>query len=209
MLFAGGGVDSARSMRRVAWELGSSGVQIMLVPSLTDVSSDRVRVRPAAGLQLLELEGPRAQRASRFSKRLFDIVGGAGLLLVFSPLLAVTALAIRRHDGGPVLFRQRRVGRDGETFDCLKFRSMVVDADQQVTAVDTMYDEDHVLFKAAQDPRITPPGRVIRRYSIDEMPQLLNVLRGDMSLVGPRPPLPSEVERYSPTCSSGSRCVPG
>ena len=197
VLFAGGGMDSARSMRRVAWELGASGVQIMLVPSLTDVSNDRVRVRPAAGLQLLELESPRAQRASRFSKRLFDIVGAAALVVVFSPLLAVTALAIKRHDGGPVLFRQQRVGRDGETFDCLKFRSMVVDADRQVTAVDTMYDGDHVLFKNAQDPRITPPGRVIRRYSIDEMPQFFNVLRGDMSLVGPRPPLPSEVERYS------------
>jgi exopolysaccharide biosynthesis polyprenyl glycosylphosphotransferase len=198
VLFAGGAVDSAREMRRAAWQLDGSGVQIMLVPSLTDVSSDRVRVRPAAGMQLLELEGPRAQRASRVWKRLFDVVGAAALIVVFSPLLAVTAIAIKRHDGGPVLFRQQRVGRDGETFDCLKFRSMVVDADRLAGQVQTMYDGDHVLFKAADDPRITPPGRVIRRYSVDEMPQLLNVLRGDMSLVGPRPPLPREVEKYGP-----------
>jgi exopolysaccharide biosynthesis polyprenyl glycosylphosphotransferase len=198
VLFAGGAVDSAREMRRAAWELDGTGVQIMLVPSLTDVSSDRVRVRPAAGLQLLELEGPRARRASRVSKRLFDIVGAAALLVVFSPVLAVTAIAIKRYDGGPVLFRQQRVGRDGEPFDCLKFRSMVVDADRMVADVDTMYDGDHVLFKAAKDPRITPPGRVIRRYSLDEMPQFLNVLRGDMSLVGPRPPLQCEVDKYSP-----------
>jgi exopolysaccharide biosynthesis polyprenyl glycosylphosphotransferase len=198
VLFAGGAVDSARQMRRAAWELGSSGVQIMLVPSLTDVSSDRVRVRPAAGLQLMELEGPRAHRASRFSKRVFDVVGASALLVLFSPVLAVTALAIRRHDGGPVLFRQQRVGRDGETFDCLKFRSMVIDAPSRVDEVPSMHDGDHVLFKAPQDPRVTPPGRVIRRYSIDETPQFLNVLRGDMSLVGPRPPLPSEVERYDP-----------
>ncbi len=197
VLFAGGAVDSARQMRRAAWELASSDVQIMLVPSLTDVSGDRVRTRPAAGLQLMELEGPRAHRASRVSKRVFDLLGAGALLVALSPVLAVTAIAIRRHDGGPVLFRQQRVGRDGEVFDCLKFRSMVIDAHDVVTDVPNMHDADHVLFKSAVDPRVTPPGRVIRRYSIDEMPQFVNVLRGDMSLVGPRPPLPSEVERYS------------
>jgi exopolysaccharide biosynthesis polyprenyl glycosylphosphotransferase len=197
VLFAGGAVASARQMRRTAWELGSSGVQIMLVPSLTDVASDRVRVRPAAGLQLMELEGPRAHRASRVSKRLFDVVGAAGLLVLLSPVLAVTAIAIRLHDGGPVLFRQQRVGRDGELFDCLKFRSMVVDAPTLVDDVANMHDAEHVLFKASDDPRVTGPGRVIRRYSIDEMPQFVNVLKGDMSLVGPRPPLPGEVERYT------------
>ncbi len=198
VLFAGGAVDSALQMRRAAWELNGTGVQIMLVPSLTDVASDRVRVRPAAGLQFMELEGPRAHRASRFSKRLFDLVGASVLIVALSPLLLITAWAIRRHDGGPVLFRQQRVGRDGETFDCLKFRSMVVDAPDLVARVQSMHDDDHVLFKSQDDPRITPPGRVIRRYSVDEMPQFFNVLRGDMSLVGPRPPLPAEVERYDP-----------
>lgn len=199
VLFAGGAVASAQQMRRAAWELADSRVQIMLVPSLTDVANDRVRVRPAAGLQLMELEGPRAQAATRISKRLFDLFGAAVLLVLASPLLIATAVAIKVHDGGPVLFRQQRVGRNGDLFDCYKFRSMVVDADTMVATVaaQNMHEEGHVLFKAEHDPRVTRPGRVIRRFSLDEMPQFLNVLRGEMSLVGPRPPLPGEVERYT------------
>lgn len=199
VLFAGGAVSSAQQMRRAAWELADTPVQIMLVPQLTDVANDRVRVRPAAGLQLMELEGPRHQNASRISKRLFDVVGASVLLLLASPLLLVTAVAVKLHDGGPVLFRQQRVGRNGDLFDCFKFRSMVVDADALVASVASANRNgaDHVLFKAENDPRITGPGRLIRRFSLDEVPQFLNVLRGEMSLVGPRPPLPGEVERYS------------
>ncbi|NHA68791.1 sugar transferase [Phycicoccus flavus] len=198
VLFAGGAVSSARAMRRAAWDLEDTNVQIMLVPSLTDVSTDRVRARPAAGLHLMELEGPRAHRASRVSKRAFDIVGAGLCLVLASPVLLATAVAIRRYDGGPVIFRQRRVGRHGDFFDCLKFRSMVVDADRlRPEVAENMHGEDHVLFKDAHDPRVTPPGRVIRRFSVDETPQFLNVLRGEMSLVGPRPPLPGEVEQYT------------
>ena len=199
VLFAGGAVSSAQQMRRAAWELADTRVQIMLVPQLTDVANDRVRVRPAAGLQLMELEGPRHLGASRASKRLFDLAGASLLLLLASPLLLVTALAVRLHDGGPVLFRQQRVGRNGDLFDCFKFRSMVVDADAlvQQVAEDNKNGDDHVLFKATNDPRVTGPGRLIRRFSVDEVPQFLNVLRGEMSLVGPRPPLPGEVERYT------------
>ncbi|HET7761587.1 MAG TPA: sugar transferase [Phycicoccus sp.] len=199
VLFAGGAVTSAQEMRRVAWQLTDSGTQIMVVPSLTDVASDRVRVRPAAGLQLMELEGARAQAATRVSKRLFDLVGASAIIVLLSPVLLVTALAIKLHDGGPVFFRQRRVGRDGETFECWKFRSMVVDADRllHTVAATNGHGVDHVLFKAADDPRITKPGRWIRRFSLDELPQLVNVVRGEMSLVGPRPPLPEEVDRYS------------
>ena len=147
----------------------------------------------------MELEGPRAQAATRISKRLFDLFGASVLLVLSSPLLIATAVAIRVHDGGPVLFRQQRVGRNGDLFDCYKFRSMVVDADTMVATVaaQNMHEEGHVLFKAEHDPRVTRPGRVIRRFSLDEMPQFLNVLRGEMSLVGPRPPLPGEVERYT------------
>ena len=199
VLFAGGAVTSAQQMRRAAWELAETPVQIMLVPSLTDVAGDRVRVRPAAGLQLMELEGPRAQNATRISKRAFDLVGAAVLLVLASPLLIATAIAIKVHDGGPVLFRQQRVGRNGDLFDCYKFRSMVIGADSMLdtVAAANKHEDDHVLFKAEHDPRVTRPGRVIRRFSLDEMPQFLNVLRGEMSLVGPRPPLPGEVERYS------------
>ena len=199
VLFAGGAVTSAQAMRRAAWDLADTPVQIMLVPGLTDVANDRVRVRPAAGLQLMELEGPRAHAATRISKRIFDVVGASALLVLFSPLMLATAIAIHLHDRGPVLFRQQRVGRNGDLFDLYKFRSMHVGADSVVDTVTAhnKHDDDHVLFKAAQDPRITGPGRVIRRFSLDEMPQFLNVLRGEMSLVGPRPPLTGEVERYT------------
>ena len=199
VLFAGGAVSSAQQMRRAAWDLEDTDVQIMLTPSLTDVANDRVRLRPAAGLQLMELEGPRVHAAAHFSKRIFDMVGAAVILLLVSPIFALTSLAIWRFDRGPVFFRQQRVGRGGELFGVLKFRSMVVNADQLVVnlAEQNKHDEDHVLFKMENDPRVTPPGRVIRRYSIDELPQLVNVLRGEMSLVGPRPPLPSEVEQYT------------
>lgn len=198
VLFVGGAVQSAQEMRKTAWALETTGADIMVLPSLTDVASDRVRVRPAAGLPFVEVEGPRAQRASRFFKRFFDVVGSLALIAFAAPVLLAVALAVRIHDGGPALFRQKRVGRNGEEFSCLKFRSMVVDADQMIDAVaaHNRHDADHVLFKATNDPRVTAPGRVIRRFSLDELPQLFNVLRGDMSLVGPRPPLPREVARY-------------
>lgn len=198
VLFVGSGVGSAQEMRRAAWALEPTGATILLVPSLTDVAHDRIRVRPAAGLPFVELEGPRAQVATRALKRSFDLVGSGLLIALGSPVLLAAALAVRLHDRGPALFRQERVGRDGEVFECLKLRSMVVGADQLVPelASSNKHDDDHVLFKVADDPRITPPGRFIRRFSIDELPQLFNVFRGDMSLVGPRPPLPNEVARY-------------
>ena len=200
VLFAGGAVASAQQMRRAAWELADSRVQIMLVPSLTDVASDRVRVRPAAGLQLMELEGPRAQAATRISKRLFDLLGASVLLVLSSPLLIGTAVAIKVHDGGPVLFRQQRVGRDGDLFDLpqvpLDGRRRRRDG-RLGRGSERARGGPRPLQEPSDDPRVTRPGRVIRRFSLDELPQLVNVLRGEMSLVGPRPPLPGEVERYT------------
>jgi len=201
VLFAGGAVTSAQEMRRAAWELEESDVQILLAPSLTDVASDRIRPRPAAGLPLVQLEGPRAHDVSHALKRLFDVVAATLLLLLLSPVLLAVAVAIKLDDQGPVLFRQQRVGRGGAHFGLLKFRSMVVDAEAlmaQLAHSHNRHGDDHVLFKASDDPRITPVGRFIRRYSLDELPQLINVVRGDMSLVGPRPPLQSEVDRYDP-----------
>ena len=129
---------------------------------------------------------------------LSELVGATVLVVVFSPLLLATAVAIRVHDGGPVFFRQQRVGRSGDLFDLYKFRSMTVGADAmlETLAEHNRHDEDHVLFKAESDPRVTAPGRVIRRFSLDEMPQFLNVLRGEMSLVGPRPMMPEQQGLY-------------
>ncbi len=116
---------------------------------------------------------------------------------MLSPLLLVVAVVVKLQDGGPVLFHQPRIGREGKTFQMLKFRSMVVDAEARLAALRDQNESDGVLFKMKADPRITPLGRYLRRYSIDELPQLINVLRGEMSLVGPRPPLSSEVDKYA------------
>jgi len=135
---------------------------------------------------------------ARLLKRLIDIVCSAGLLLLLSPLFLILSLLIKLTDGGPVLYWQTRVGRWGREFPFPKFRSMVTNADQIRAQLLAQSDhEDSITFKMKRDPRITWIGRIIRKLSIDELPQLYNVLRGDMSLVGPRPPLPSEVAQYS------------
>lgn len=209
VVVAGGGFDSPAAMRELVWDLEADDVQVIMAPGVTDVSSERIRVRPVGGLPLLHLDRPKSQEALRWAKRAFDIVGSAALLAIAAPVMLWTALQIKRFDGGPVLFRQTRVGRDGSYFTCLKFRSMVVDAERVLADLheETGYAEG--LFKMEQDPRITRPGRWIRRYSLDELPQLINVLRGDMSLVGPRPPLPIEVDRYTLTQSRRLRVRPG
>jgi exopolysaccharide biosynthesis polyprenyl glycosylphosphotransferase len=161
------------------------------------------------GLPLLHVDRPRSQEALRWAKRTFDIVGSAAILALAAPLMLWTAWKIKRHDGGPVLFRQTRVGADGSYFTCLKFRSMVIDAERILANLHDEIGYDGGLFKMKQDPRITKPGQWIRRFSLDELPQLLNVLRGDMSLVGPRPPLPLEVDRYTLTQSRRLRVRPG
>jgi exopolysaccharide biosynthesis polyprenyl glycosylphosphotransferase len=205
----GGAFDHPREMRNLVWDLEADNVQVIMAPGVTDVSSERIRVRPVAGLPLLHLDRPRSQDALRWAKRTFDILGSATVLALVSPLMLWTAWRIKRHDGGPVLFRQTRVGRDGDYFTCLKFRSMVVEAEDVLSDLHSEVGYEEGLFKMRQDPRITKPGRWIRRYSIDELPQLINVLRGDMSLVGPRPPLPLEVDRYTLTQSRRLRVRPG
>jgi exopolysaccharide biosynthesis polyprenyl glycosylphosphotransferase len=169
---------------------------MIVIPSLSDISAGRMTMRPVGGLPLVHVGQPQSLRASRGLKRAFDLVGASLLLLLATPVMLLTVLGIRLEDRGPVFFRQTRIGRDGKPFDCFKFRSMVVDAETLLSTVSHLNTNDGVLFKAQQDPRITKVGRVIRRVSFDELPQLVNVLRGEMSLVGPRPALPSEVERY-------------
>jgi exopolysaccharide biosynthesis polyprenyl glycosylphosphotransferase len=209
VIFAEGAFGSSNELRRIMWALERLPVQAIVVPSLTDVSSQRLKVRPVAGLPLVHLGSPRALQASRWAKRVFDVVGGTCLLVALTPLLVSTALAIKLHDGGPVLFRQVRIGRDGHPFRCLKFRSMVVDAERRLADLVVDHERSSLLFKMVNDPRITRPGRWIRRFSLDELPQLWNVVRGQMSLVGPRPPLPDEVARYEDDMNRRLRVRPG
>ena len=209
IIVAGGAFRSSVDLRRTQWALEDQHVQVIVAPSITDVARERVTVRPVAGLPLVHLERPQGQEALRWAKRTFDLLGASLLLLLASPLMLFAVLAIKRHDRGPVMFRQTRVGRDGGQFAMLKFRSMVTDAEALLAALAQRNESDGMLFKMAEDPRITPPGRWLRRLSIDELPQLLNVLRGEMSLVGPRPALPSEVSRYDTDVSRRLRVRPG
>lgn len=209
IFFAGGALSSAAQLRRFAWDLEKADVQVVVAPSVTDVSGERIRVRPVGGLPLMHLDPPRATDAARWGKRLFDLAGSIALLAAFSPLFLVAALRVRLHDGGPVYFRQTRTGRDGREFECLKFRTMVVDAEAQLPALLEASQFDGGLFKMKEDPRITRPGRWLRRYSLDELPQLINVVRGEMSLVGPRPPLPREVSSYQADTLRRLRVRPG
>jgi exopolysaccharide biosynthesis polyprenyl glycosylphosphotransferase len=206
VFFTAGAVDSSTELRRIAWDLeDATQVQIIVAPNVTDVSSERVRIRPVAGLPLMHLGRPRSRAAVNSAKRVFDLVGATTLLLLGGPLLLALMAWVRLHDGGPALFRQVRVGRDGEPFSCLKLRSMVVDAERLRPDREGI----HILFKLQEDPRVTRPGKLIRRFSLDELPQLWNVVRGEMSLVGPRPPLPEEVARYEDDTLRRLAVLPG
>ncbi|MDU0347532.1 sugar transferase [Actinomyces sp. MRS3W] len=208
VLFTGDSVSSATDFRRYAWQLDGHHARLAVVPSLADVSEDRMRMHPVAGMPLVYIEDSHAKAALSTSKRIFDIIGSGLGLIVISPLLLLLALAVKC-DGGPALFRQERVGRDGKHFTMLKFRSMVVDAEEQLADLEGGHDTNSVMFKLADDPRVTRVGAFIRRYSLDELPQLINVLRGDMSLVGPRPPLPREVAQYTADEYQRLRVRPG
>lgn len=198
LLFAAGTSSTEEEFRRNAWQLEDLGVEVIVVPGLSEVAKDRMTMRPVAGLPLVHLDLPRSREAGRLSKRVFDVAIALGALIAASPVLALIALVIRLQDGGPVLHRQQRVGRDGAPFTLLKFRSMVPDAELRLAdlAGDLADRGNAVMFKMADDPRVTRFGRLLRRYSLDELPQLVNVLRGEMSIVGPRPALPIEVETY-------------
>jgi exopolysaccharide biosynthesis polyprenyl glycosylphosphotransferase len=209
VFLAGGAFDSSVEMRRLAWDLEHEEIAVVIAPSVTDVSSERISVRPVGGLPLIHLEKPRSQDAVRRAKRTFDIVGTVGLMLLFSPVFAFSALRIWAYDRGPVLFRQTRVGRDGAAFYCWKFRTMVTNAEELLADLHTQQGYTGGLFKMEHDPRITTPGKWLRRFSLDELPQLFNVLKGDMSLVGPRPPLRHEVAQYDDAMARRLRVRPG
>ncbi|GAB3616273.1 sugar transferase [Okibacterium endophyticum] len=183
-------------IRTLSWQLEGTATELVLSSRLTDVAGPRIHFRPVEGLPLIQVEIPTFDGTKHVMKRAFDIVASSLGIVVLIPLLLAIAIAIKMDSDGPVLFRQERVGRNGRSFSIFKFRSMVVTAEQELAALLAQNEGAGQLFKMRDDPRVTRVGRVLRKYSLDELPQIWNVLRGDMSLVGPRPPLPREVEGY-------------
>jgi exopolysaccharide biosynthesis polyprenyl glycosylphosphotransferase len=189
-------MDGGR-LRELAWELEKTGTDLFVAPTLLDVAGPRTTIRPVAGLPLLHVDHPELAGTRQAVKSVFDKTCAAVALLVLAPLFAVIAISIRLADHGPVLFRQTRIGKNGQGFTVYKFRTMVPDAEQRKSDLATFNEATGVLFKIRRDPRVTRTGACLRRWSLDELPQLINVLIGDMSLVGPRPALPAEVAGYS------------
>jgi exopolysaccharide biosynthesis polyprenyl glycosylphosphotransferase len=187
---------SPGTLRDVTIALEGSPVDLAVAPSLFQVVTRRMTIETVAGVPLLHVDQIRLERGKAAIKRFLDLIVATSLLVLSAPIWLAASLAVRVTSPGPVLFRQARVGRDGRSFEILKFRTMVVDAEERFPDVAHLNSAGSHFFKVADDPRVTPVGRHLRRWSIDELPQLLNVLRGDMSMVGPRPPLPSEVAGY-------------
>ena len=187
---------SGEALRRLSWALSRAHVQLIVAPDLVEVTGPRLNLRPTAGLVLLEVQTG-VPRSRMLAKTTLDKVLGSALLLAAAPAIGVAALAVRLTSAGPAFYRQTRVGVDGQTFTLWKLRSMYVDADARREAYLAQTDRDGPMFKMRRDPRVTAVGRILRRYSIDELPQLWNVVNGDMSLVGPRPPLEAEVATYA------------
>ncbi len=193
---AGTGALGSGAMRRLSWNLEGTGIDLVVAPAITDVAGPRIVVRPFDGLPLLHVDRPTFSGMQRVVKATFDRLLAAILVVALGPLLLAVAAAVRLTSSGPALFRQERIGQDGKPFSIFKFRTMRVDAETLRMELDHLNEVDGPLFKIRRDPRLTPIGYWLRHLSLDELPQLLNVLNGTMSIVGPRPPLRSEVERY-------------
>jgi exopolysaccharide biosynthesis polyprenyl glycosylphosphotransferase len=200
---------AAQYLRSLSWQLEGTGLELLVAPGLVEVAGPRLHIRPFDGLPLLSVEQPRFEGWRRVVKTALDRSVALAALMVLAPLFGGLALAVRLSSPGPVFYRQERIGLGGQPFTMLKFRSMVTGADQQVAGLSDGNDADGLLFKMRNDPRVTPVGRWMRRLSLDELPQLVNVLTGTMSLVGPRPPLPQEVARYDSSVSRRLLVMPG
>ena len=187
---------SPSQIRELIWELDSLGVELMVVPGLIDVADQRMRIRLIDGMAVLEVDTPQYQGANSAAKRVFDIVFSIAALLVASPVLIAAAIAVKVSGRGPVLYASERIGLNGGKFTMYKFRTMYQGADSMVADLIAANGGDPLFFKVKDDPRITGVGRVLRKFSIDELPQLFNVLLGDMSIVGPRPQVQREVDSY-------------
>ncbi|GAA4674632.1 sugar transferase [Frondihabitans cladoniiphilus] len=197
-------------IRGLAWDLERHDYRLVITPSLTDVAESRIQTQPVAGLPLIHILSPNYSGPQRVVKRFSDIVGSGVILLLTSPILLVVALLVRVTSVGPIFYLQERIGQDDRPFHILKFRSMQVDADSRLAELLSKQGTDgKPLFKIQSDPRLTPVGAVLRRFSLDELPQLINVLKGDMSLVGPRPQRPAEVALYDSAAQRRLKVRPG
>lgn len=191
------GEISPERLRWISWQLEGTETDLVVSPGLMEVAGPRLHIQPVAGLPLLHVEKPEFRGFRRFFKEAFDRVAALTAIVVLLPVFLGLWLAVRLTSRGSGLFRQTRVGRDGSRFTMVKFRSMYVDAEDRLAELqDLNLNGDGLLFKLRSDPRVTRVGRVLRKLSLDELPQLINVVTGKMSLVGPRPPLPSEVDQY-------------
>jgi exopolysaccharide biosynthesis polyprenyl glycosylphosphotransferase len=188
--------DSGGYVRDLGWALEGTATDLVLASRLTDVAGPRIHFRPVEGLPLIHVEIPQFEGGKHILKRMLDIAVSGIALLVLMPVMIVAGIAVRLDSPGRALFMQERVGRNGTTFRMFKFRSMVQDAEARLATLTTANEGAGVLFKLKADPRVTRVGRILRKYSIDELPQLWNIFVGDMSLVGPRPPLRREVDGY-------------
>nr|WP_304661751.1 sugar transferase [Arthrobacter sp. zg-Y238] len=188
---------SPKIIRELGWILAEMQVRMIMAPALTDIAGPRIHTQPVAGLPLIHVSTPSLTGWRWFVKRSFDMVGSLFLILLLSPVFAAVAVVVKLTSPGPVLYSQERIGVRGEPFRMLKFRSMRQDADAELAALlEQQGTHDKPLSKVVDDPRITSAGRILRKFSLDELPQLLNVLLGDMSLVGPRPQREHEVALY-------------
>lgn len=197
-------------IRKLMWDLESEGIDLVVSPVIADVSMARLMIRPVAGIPLMHVARPRYEGANGWASGAFDKAFSAVMLLLVAPVMVAAALAVKVTSKGTVFYKAERIGLNGKPFPMYKFRTMVAGADQQV--VDLMGDNEGaggVLFKMREDPRITPIGKILRRLSIDELPQFFNVIRGEMSVVGPRPPLRREVEMYDDEVSRRLFVKPG
>lgn len=199
-----------RTLRELSWILAARQIRLILAPALTDVAGPRIHTQPVAGLPLIHVSTPKLTGAAWITKRVFDIFGSATLIVVSSPVFLLIAILIRTTSKGPILYSQERIGIRGASFKMYKFRSMKQDADRDLsTLLEAQGTSDQPLFKITDDPRITSVGKVLRKYSLDELPQLFNVLLGSMSLVGPRPQREAEVALYDESAHRRLYVSPG
>jgi exopolysaccharide biosynthesis polyprenyl glycosylphosphotransferase len=189
-------IISAAELRKLGWALEETSIDLIVAPAVTEIAGPRLKVSNVEGLPLLHLEQPVFSGVSRVTKRLLDLVLSVIGLIVISPFLLIVALIIKFYDRGSIFYTQKRIGQNNKEFSVYKFRTMYEGSHEQRGKVMAETNKDPRLAKDPQDPRVTKPGLFLRRWSIDEIPQIINVLKGEMSLVGPRPPLAEEVNQY-------------